>query len=40
MVRYMNDLAEAGHDEAAAATGNLLQVILKSYPVILRFGFI
>lgn len=29
MVRYMNDLAEAGQDEAAAAVGNLLQVMLR-----------
>lgn len=29
MVRYMFDLNEAGHAEAAAAVGNLLQVMLK-----------
>lgn len=29
MVRYMRDLAEAGQDEAAAAVGNLMQVMLR-----------
>lgn len=29
MVRYMHDLAEAGHEDGAAAVGNLLEVMLR-----------